>query len=159
MVVLLVGMIVALVLPRITLAPRRIVVENALSGIRQAFTETSTRARAAGKAFRLELQPETAILKLSLINDNLSREWRPPIQKPAEKSEQMLVGKQDSYQLSQEIEWQIADSAYDNEGKIIFCFFPDGQSSGPPLEFILKKQRFRLQVDNICGRVDIVELQ
>ena len=158
-VTLLAGMILALILPRVSLAPKRIVVERALSGIRQAFSESGSRARAGGKACRLELLPEASVLKLSLISDRLSREWQPSIQMPAEKNGSPLLNSQDSYQLSQEIQWLNYEQAYDTEGKISFSFFPDGQCSGPPIEFELKKRRFRLQVDNISGRADIVELQ
>jgi type II secretory pathway pseudopilin PulG len=159
-VTLLVGMLFAVILPRVSVAPKRIVVENALSGIRQAFSETGARARANGRAFRLTLDPDSSTLAVSPLPDTLSREWQPPLPVVEDKAKKpSFLAIKDSYELSGDLEWQLDQQVYDHEGKIIFSFFPDGQAGGPNLEFSIKKRRFVLRVDNVTGRPDIVEVE
>lgn len=157
-VTLLVGMLFAIILPRIAAAPKRIVVENALSEIRQAFSETGSRARASGRAFRLILESDSSLLNVSQFPDSLSREWQPPLPTAESgKNKGDFLRPKESYQLSSEIEWQIDSQLYDSEGLLVFSFFPDGQAGGPNLEFIIKNRKFILRVDNITGRPDIME--
>ncbi len=159
-VTLLVGMLFAVILPRVSVAPKRIVVENALSGIRRAFSETAARARATGRAFRLTLDPDSSILAVSPLPDSLSREWQPPLPANEEQTKKSsFLAVKESYELSNDLEWQFDQQVYDHEGRIVFSFFPDGQAGGPNLEFIIKKRKFILRVDNVTGRPDIVEME
>ena len=157
-VTLVAGMLFAIILPRISAAPKRIVVENALTGIRQAFSDTAARSRASGRAFRLTLDADNSTMTVSQYPDSLSREWRPAL--PAKEGEgeaSSFLAVKENYELSKELEWQFSDQVYDSEGRIVFSFFPDGQAGGPSLEFSIKNRKFQLRVDNITGRPDIVE--
>jgi type II secretory pathway pseudopilin PulG len=157
-VILVAGMLFAIILPRISAAPKRIVVENALTGIRQAFSDTAARARASGRAFRLTLDADNSTMTVSQHPDSLSREWRPPLpEAPREGQTSSFLAVTERYELSKELEWQLSDQAYDSEGQIVFSFFPDGQAGGPNLEFTIKNRKFLLRVDNITGRPDIVD--
>ncbi|MFA6929854.1 MAG: type II secretion system protein [Lentisphaeria bacterium] len=159
-VTLLAGMLFAMILPRISVTPKRIVVENALSGMRQAFSETASRSRATGRAIRLTLDPDTSILAVTLLSDSLSREWCPSPSGSKEQSETpAFIAVKENYELSKELEWQLEDKVYDSEGKICFSFFPDGQAGGPILAFTVKKRKFRLILDNITARPNIEELE
>jgi len=157
-VTLVAGMLFAIILPRIAVAPKRIVVEKALSGIRQAFSDTASRARASGRAFRLILDPDNSTMTVSQHPDSLSREWRPSLPETDGTGQtSSFLAVKESYELSKELEWQFSDQVYDSEGRIVFSFFPDGQAGGPSLEFTIKNRKFQLRVDNITGRPDIVE--
>ncbi len=159
-VTLVAGMLFAIMLPRISAAPKRIVVEKALSGIRQAFSETAARSRASGRAFRLILNPDSSTMSVSLLPDCLSREWRPPLPESGrEGAPPAFLAVRESYELSKELEWEFSDQVYDSEGRIVFSFFPDGQAGGPSLKFTIKNRKFQLHVDNITGRPDLVELE
>jgi len=157
-VTLVAGMLFAMILPRISAAPKRIVVESALTGIRQAFSDTAARSRASGRAFHLILDPDNSAMTVSQYPDSLSREWRPSLPDTGGKGEApSFLAVKESYELSKELEWQFSDQVYDSEGRIVFSFFPDGQAGGPNLEFTIKNRKFQLRVDNITGRPDIVE--
>ena len=52
-----VGLVATIAVPRISRESKRMTVENALTSIRGAVTETGMRARSTGKALSLKLMP------------------------------------------------------------------------------------------------------
>ena len=52
-----VGLVATIAVPRINRESKRMTVENALTSIRGAVTETGMRARSTGKALSLKLMP------------------------------------------------------------------------------------------------------
>ncbi len=156
-VVLIVAMLFAVTLPRLSRVPKRMIIEKTLSTIRQVFAESSSRARATGQALSLTLNPETSSLTVAANNDSLSQQWRPamPTVEGGKSSVPLFISAKDTYELSSEIEWHLEPESYNSEGYIVFSFYPDGQASGPPLRFSLKDSRFRLVVDNITARANI----
>ncbi|NLF92970.1 MAG: type II secretion system protein [Oligosphaeraceae bacterium] len=156
-VILILGLVSAVALPRFLRIPRKISTERTLSEIRQVFAESSARARATGQALNLTLDPETSLLTVSASSDSLSQEWRPPMPKVEDSNSRtpIFISAKDTYTLSDSIEWQAEPENYNSEGRIVFSFFPDGQASGPQLYFSSHNSRFRLVVDNITARANI----
>lgn len=160
-VTLLVGMLLAILIPRISLTPKKMVVEKAISEIKQAFSETAARSRAGGKAYQLILNPEENKFTVNTLQKNLSREWQAERPASGEKEVQQsgILQAKDNYQISTDIEWEFDNNTYDNEGMISYSFFPDGQAGGPTLIFEIKKQKFTLWIDGVTSRVNIDEME
>lgn len=150
------AMLAAFVLPQVTKIPRRIEVENALSGIRQAISETAMRARTTGTALELRLNMDDAsAFSVSPFADELStiKGWLPPAKRNEEArfASALALEAKESYELSSAIEWLPAETGLDQFEYISFCFFEDGQASGLPLRFNVAGRRFQLEVDKLTG--------
>ena len=66
---------------------------------------------------------------------------------------------QQSYSLNQEIEWHQPSQDYLLTEHHNFIFFPDGDATGPGLEFTLRGYRFRLSVTRMTGKMRLVEIE
>ena len=155
----------ALVVPRIRTTSKRLTVENALSKLRAAFTETATRARAGGKALALVLLEDEKRFEVREYTNELDRSWHPPRaarqEEDGEEEEaprRGVLSGESSYEVPADVEWTELPSVEGDEDGIVFAFFPDGEAAGPPLEFTVADRHFRLVVDSVLGRVTILDL-
>lgn len=159
-VVLLVGIIAALVGPRVTAIPKRYLVESALSRLRQAINETAMRARASGRGLSLTLDEENSSFAVAALDQTLAGEWVPPSGGTAEDTGVVpgFIEVKASYELGGDFEWFLQDAALSEDGRAVFSFHPNGEAGGPALEFALKGRKFRLDVDRLTGEPLIQEL-
>ncbi|MBQ4480209.1 MAG: type II secretion system protein [Victivallales bacterium] len=153
-------LIMALVIPQIGGGSRRIAVESALSNLRGAFTETAMRARAGGRPLALVLDVEQRQFTVYPWNNPLDHDWHapvlPPMTGPAGQSG-ILPGAQ-SYEVSKDIAWTDLPEGNFGDGQFFaFCFFPDGEASGPQLRFEVQGWKYLLVVDSVLGKVTILE--
>ncbi len=151
----------AVALPQLTKMPRRIETESALTGIRIAFTETATRARATGTDLRLTLDADEGQFLVSEHTSGLEviRGWNPPA-KRSEETEKMVsvaISSKESYDISDKVEWS-KDGDWPEDGPA-FVFCADGQASGKPLQFSIFSRNYELDVDRLTGDPLIQELQ
>jgi len=159
-----VGLLSALVVPRVGGASRRMVVEQAISELRGAFGQTAMRARASGRPLMLVLDAEGKTLSVSPQEENLTHDWRPaPLARNASAGDEgaprggILAG-EDSYEVAEAIEWiDLPETSMDASG-IVFSFYPDGGAAGPDLRFALAGGEYLLHVDAVTGRTTIVEI-
>ncbi|MBQ7652624.1 MAG: type II secretion system protein, partial [Victivallales bacterium] len=136
--------VTAVVAPSLSKSPRRLAVENALTGIRNAIDETSMRARATGKPLQLVLNIDTAAFEVKEYSSELEsvKGWTPPL-KQSEETERTMgvaISQNSSYSLSGMIEWHPEETGLDIGEEISFAFFEDGQASGKTLHFNIGKQ-------------------
>ena len=157
------AVVTAVVAPALTKYPKRLEVENALTGIRNAIDETSMRARATGKALLLVLNIDEATFEVEEYSSDLSnvQGWMPP-QKQSDEIEVMqnvAVSQNNSYSLSNSIEWHPEETGLSMVEGIRFAFFEDGQAAGETLNFSIGKQNFVLDVDKLTGAALISEIE
>ena len=153
-------LITALVIPRIGGGTRRIAVESALSNLRGAFTETAMRARASGKPLALVLDVAQNQFTVHPWNNHLNHDWHAPTLPPlagANGQGGILPGAQ-SYEVPKDITWtELPEGNYGDGQFFAFCFFPDGEASGPQMRFEVQGWKYLLVVDSVLGKVTILE--
>ena len=82
-----VGLVATIAVPRINRESKRMTVENALTSIRGAVTETGMRARSTGKALSLKLMPGDNQFLVEESEQNLAMTWVPPANSALSKAE------------------------------------------------------------------------
>jgi len=160
-VTLLIAVIAALVVPRVSAIPKRYVVESNLSTLRQVINETATRARASGRGLTLSLDIDASSFLVAALEQTLAREWVPPAAGDQDSTGPSMgfIEVKSSYELSKEFQWMPENSALDDEGRVVYSFHPSGEAGGPSLVFALKGRRFQLDVDRLTGTPLIQELE
>lgn len=160
-VTLLIAVIAALVGPRVSAIPKRYVVENNLSKLRQAINETATRARASGRGLTLALDTDASSFAVTALEQTLAREWVPPATggKDGVGPSMGFIEVKSSYELGKDFTWTPENDALNDDGKAVYYFHPSGEAGGPTLDFELKGRRFRLDVDRLTGTPLIQELE
>lgn len=160
-VAVIVALAAALVTPRIVTSSRRMTVENALSSLRTAFSETAMRARACGQPFTLTLDLDGNCFRVKQSSERLDCDWRPaPLAlRSGERDDGSVAGNVlttvAEYAIPDAVEWRdLPDDAYD--GKCVFRFYPDGEASGPQLAFEVRSERFLIIIDSVLGKGTIV---
>ena len=157
------AVVTAVVAPALTKYPRRLEVESALTGIRNAIDETSMRARATGKALQLVLDIDGAAFEVEEYSSELSnvQGWTPPLKQSDEMEaiQNVAVSQNNSYSLSKAIEWHPEETGVSAIDGIKFAFFEDGQAAGETLNFSIGKQNFVLDVDKLTGAALISEVE
>lgn len=146
-VLLIMGLALALIVPRSGRVPARVAVANALSTVRTAARDAGMHARATGSSCRLVLSPNSHTWRLQSVAASASEAGGAslhPLDLPT------------SYEVSTEVVWHLADDERTMDG-VVIEFFPDGSATGPPVAFTVRRRRFRLEVDRLTGRPDIVE--
>ena len=162
---LIVGVIVMIVaavtMPMLSRIPHRIEVEGALTGIRQAFTETAMRARATGVPLSLTLDTERGVWLVDRLDEELPAaavQWTPsvPADEDRETARFRALSSRTDYELSSGIEWLTDDSESE---EVTFLFFEDGQAAGTPIRFGLGGMLYELRVDALSGDALIEEVE
>ena len=148
-----VGLVATIAVPRINRESKRMTVENALTSIRGAVTETGMRARSTGKALSLKLMPGDNQFLVEESEQNLAMTWVPPANSALSKAEDDGV---EPFYIC--IDWQPEDDNYDDEDNIKYYFYPDGQASGRPIRFDVAGRHFQFDVDRVTGAPLIMEI-
>ena len=154
-------LITALIIPRIGGGTRRIAVESTLSKLRGAFTETAMRARAGGRPLALVLDVAQHQFTVQPWENPLDRDWRAPVLPPLTGTDGQggILPGTPSYEIPKDIVWtEWPEMGIGGEAQqFIFCFFPDGEASGPQMRFEVQGWKYRLVVDSVLGKVAILE--
>ena len=152
-----------LALPQLSKIPQRISRENALTSIRNAFTEAGLRARANGKPLALLLDTENSQFTIQEVSNSLDsiKGWAPSVPKNEEVEQQqsMIVSQNNSFPLTDAIEWFPEETGLNPFEPISFDFFEDGQAAGQPIRFYIGKVHYELNVDKLTGTPLIEELE
>ncbi len=142
----------AFALPRLLAYPHRIMVENALTDIRTAFSETAMRSRATGIPLSLLLDLENNCFQVEECPRLAANDWEPPMEDEAMENARNALQIKSSYPLSGQMEW-LSDGE-----EVQFLFFPDGQAVGSAAQFQIGAQQFQFDVDRLSGNALIMEL-
>ena len=142
----------AFALPRLLAYPHRIMVENALTNIRTAFSETAMRSRATGIPLSLQLDLENNCFQVEECPRLTVNDWEPPMDEEALENARNALQIKSSYPLSSQMEW-LSDAE-----EVQFRFFPDGQAVGNAIQFQIGSQQFQFDVDRLSGNALIMEL-
>ena len=158
-----IGLLSALVVPRIGGASRRMVAEQALLELHGAFGQTALRARAGGRPLMLVLEPEEGrAFSVQPLTESLTHDWRPPALVSESVGEEApktgIFAAEDTYKVADAIEWIDLPEVPDDAPGIVFSFYPDGAAAGPELRFTLAGGEYLLRVDAITGQATIAEL-
>lgn len=156
------AIVTAVVAPSLSKSPRRLAIENALTGIRNAIDETSMRARATGKPLQLVLNIDGSSFEVKEYSSEFEsvKGWTPPLKRTedTERTMNVAISQNSSYSLSGMIEWHPEETGLDIAEEISFAFFEDGQAAGKTLHFNIGKQSYVLDVDKLTGAPLISEL-
>lgn len=153
-------LITALIIPRIGGGGRRIAVESALSNLRGAFTETAMRARAGGQPLALVLDVHQNQFTVLPWNNPLDHDWHAPVLPPltGPNGQGGILPGAPSYEIPKDITWtELPEGNYGDGQQFTFCFFPDGEASGPQMRFEVHGWKYLLVVDSVLGKVTILE--
>lgn len=153
-----VALVAAVVIPRSIRSSRRMTVENALSVLRGAFVECAMRSRASGEALVLRLQPQERLITVTKGAMPLQREWRPPAANITVAPGTGILPGRERYELPEVITWTALPGDYPLEG-IEFAFYPDGEATGPTLDFQVLGTNYRLVIDSVIGKATILEME
>ena len=159
-VLLVVGLVLALGTPRIMKESDRMTVENSLTAIRTAVNETAMRARCTSRTMTLTLNTEEHLFSVALGDESLERRWTPPSHESedAVKSKAAIIQAKESYKFPEAIEWTPSNDVLDDDGNVVFTFFPDGQAAARELPFTVCGRSFTLQIDRVTANPVILEL-
>lgn len=152
-------LVMGTVMPAVLRVPRRILVENAQTGLVSALRECGVRALAGGLAVEARLDPSGRRLHVTAKRggDGALGESRMPAGSAPRAEDGMLVSSRTSYPLPEGIDWEIDNLDFADEPPT-FRFHPDGTASGPELVFVVARRRFILWVDRLTGRPGVREL-
>ena len=156
------GLVMALVLPRATRTPRRLVIARALSSVRSVLRQAGMRARATGADVQVVVDPEQNTIGLGgsaapgVVSNTARPEARVGGGAPADRRSGLWEGLT-AQQLPDDLEWVDFDAVEPTRIQA-FEFFPDGSAAGRTLTFALRGSRFELSVDRLTGRPAIHEL-
>ncbi|MBP5640305.1 MAG: prepilin-type N-terminal cleavage/methylation domain-containing protein [Victivallales bacterium] len=159
-VLVVVGLVLAVATPKIMRESDRMTVENSLTAIRGVVNDTAMRSRCTNQALTLTLDTEAHSFLVASSDDSLERHWTPPVHQTSDviDNKASFIRVKDSYSLPDAIEWTPSDDNYDNDGNIVFTFFPDGQAAARELTFTVCGRNFALQIDRITANPVILEL-
>jgi len=159
---LIVAMLFVVVMPKIVRTPKKMAIEQMLTGLRQACLETSSRARATGSVLELRLQTEDGyggtFVVATLTDTDLSQAWEPPLPESsqAENQKPAVLAMVNEYPVAADIEWHDLQN-FSEENPCRFIFYPDGEATGPKLRFSFKNIEYELSVDGLTGKPVIME--
>jgi len=159
-VLILVGLVLAVAAPRLMKRSERIAKESALTAIRSAVNETAMRSRATGQALTLTLDPDESLLTVAEATDSLEHTWTPPKHDNGGENEdapKSFIQAKPSYQLPKDIQWTPDDQNFNDDGAIVFTFFPDGQAAARAISFTIGDTEYSLQIDRITADPVILE--
>lgn len=172
-VVALLAIVMALALPRLGRLPARLQAERCVSAVQAALDETGLRARATGRPFRLVLiaDEESSRFTVSAVASDpltlpLSGTSAPVATAPAgaepsaaaDAHASGVVPGATEYAMPDAVKWtpeSLQEGTVAGEDGPALVFYSSGEAGGPPLEFIVGKRRYHLELDRLTGRADI----
>lgn len=158
------ALIAAVTLPRLSRIPSRLQIESALTSIREAFTETAMRARTTGTPIKLVLDIDNDCFLVEQANNSkltAQKDWVPPLRKSedAEQSSLLALESKNNYKLPSYIEWHPEDTDLNYDDEISFSFYEDGQAAGLPIRFYMAGHYYQMDVDRLTGDSLIMEIE
>ncbi len=159
-----IGLMTALVLPRIGHLSSGLVLKNTVSRLESGFAAAALRARATGRVVRLRLDSarhalvaeESGGTGAAAASGGGSEAPGAPGEGPA--APQPDLDRLQAIALPKDVKWELAGEAgdrgpagEDRGGE--FVFFPSGEASGPEILITVGKHRVRLGLDRLTGRL------
>ena len=156
-VLVIIGLILALIVPRIGRLPIGLRVRSATAQFRTAFRDAANRARATGATVKLTLDTEANLFRLEEVVPAAPV----PVADSAAAPETHLRHYSGSkeYALPKGLDWHLEHSAADLNGPPYFIFYPNGEAAGTALELSAGPRRFRLEVDRLTGHPSLTAVQ
>ena len=172
-VLVIIGLVMALVIPKVGRLPAGLVLRTTVGQFRSAFRDAATRARATGvpvklifdtgnNRFRLEEVPESA--PLAMAGGGVPAPVSAPIGKSGNAAggdDAVPLGHRYSgsceYDMPKGIEWHLESWNENSDETPFFVFFPNGEATGGGLEFTAGRRLLRLDIDRLTGRPLITE--
>jgi len=159
-VLVVVGLVLAVTTPRLLKASDRMTVEGSLTAIRAAVNETAMRARCTARTLTLTLDIEEHRFSVALGGESLEHRWTPPSSESEDAGEAKaaIIQAKEFYKFPDAIEWAPSNDALDDDGNVVFTFFPDGQAAAREIPFSVCGRNFMLQIDRITANPVILEI-
>ena len=136
--------------------------------LNQAFVNSSVRARGFNQRVDLVWQCDTLPIKLQIktakqqstfdqfLEANQSEE---DIEKAQDiERNQRTWGGETEYDLDESVTFTEANLDLNEEGQLIYTFFPDGEASGPDTTLMIENEEYQVLVDRLTGQLNIREL-
>jgi len=161
-VLVILALVLGTVMPAVLRVPRRILVENAQTGLIAALRECGVRAVAGGHTVQARLDASGRSFQVAVVRADTDFLGESHLPKETgngnvRDNDGMLVTTRSSYPVPEGVAWEIDQLAL-GEDLPTFTFQPDGAASGPELVFVVAQRRFVLWVDRLTGRPEIREL-
>lgn len=159
-VLVVVGLVLAVATPALLEKSDQMTVDAALNDIRTAVNETALRARATGQTLTLTLDMENNVFNVGQGGTPLDNSWQPPapaIDEETQELQRSFINAQSDYEHDSAVEWTPDDDCLDENGNVVFTFFPDGQAAAREITFTVCNRNFALQIDRITAAPTIRE--
>jgi len=163
-VLVILGLALALVAPKIGRLPRKVVVDGACAKVRTAFRDAGMKARAMAKPVRLVLDVEGKLFRIEDLPGAPAPEAAPPVSRDGDEDGAErppppgFLARLKQYELPRDLEWRLDDLQLGVEEKPSFSFYPDGSATGQAMQFTVRETRFNLDVDRLTGRPLLTEV-
>jgi len=171
-VLIIIGLVLALILPRVGRLPTGLRVRSATAQFRTAFRDAANRARATGAIVKLTLNTEENLFRLEEIvppapvavadsaaaAPDAARPLKPGSAAAPETARRRYGGPKE-YPLPKGLDWHLEHSEADLNGPPYFIFYPNGEAAGTAIELSAGPRRFRLEVDRLTGRPSLTAVQ
>jgi len=156
-----IALALSLMLPKTGRVPRRVVRRSTLSTVRVAFRDASLKARASATPVRLVLDAEKEAFRLDELPTQI--EGAPvgtltPRDDPGASDGPGFLSRLSEYPFDFDVDWHLEDLPADVGNQLAYAFFPDGEATGPTVEFTVVGTRYRLDVDRLTGRPLLAEV-
>ncbi len=155
---LIIALVMALAGPRVGRSQKALVREGTIARITGAFSQAGLRARGLGVVVELGLDPAASLLQ---IRDVAAAGGLPAPDTGAEQRKvSPLFAKFSRVQLdATKIEWHLGEAQLEEDQTLKYIFYPGGEASGQDIEATVAGQRYRLRVDRLTGRTQMLEIQ
>ena len=136
--------------------------------LNQAFVNSSVRARGFNQRIDLVWQCDALPIKIQIktakqqstfdqfIEENQSEE---DVEKAQSiERNQRTWGGATEYDFHESVTFSEANIELNDEGQLIYSFFPDGEASGPDTTLMIEDEEYQILVDRLTGQLNIREL-
>ena len=154
-----VGLVFALITPRVAKMPTGLLVKQTASRLEDAFRRAALRARATGKPVRLVADPETNTVRLqgqqgAAGADPMLHAGVTPANPAAGNGGGASFWMEvDDVTFDEDVVWETAAREPLAGETLIFLFYPSGEAAGPSFDLVVRKRRLRFVLDRLTGRL------
>ncbi len=175
-VLVIVALIAGLALPMVGRLPEGLRIDECIGKIESAFRDAALRSRATGATVKVALDVESKQFTLEEVSAaplptvavtpaapsmfaTSSAHKTSAADAPEETVQESRYAGGKTYALPNGIEWRMEQWDTEQDGNPTYTFYPNGEASGPRLEFETSDRRFSVDVDRLTGRPAVTETE
>lgn len=147
-VLMIIGMTLAIVIPKVGGVPSGIQVASSVDAIRSAFTTAVSASMASGQPVQLFFDFSGHEIRLSRLGE--SRLETAGLEGP----QWTILDEFTTFRLAESV-WlndQLMDYPDDPESQLSFRFYPNGEATGPSLPILIGERWFQIDVDRLTAK-------